>query len=206
MGNQQDPHSTENYTIGKGILYVAEWNGDTPPTWPDDYDDMGNCSSIEVEPTTERLPHYSSRTSFRLKDKNPVMQRDYMVSFDADEIAAANLNRFLMGTLSGTTIYALQRTNMEYALRFVSDNPIGPNETWDFWRCTLNPNGALQLIGEEWMAMSFQGEGLADIDNHSASPYFTVDYSSSSSSSSSSSLSSSSSSLSSSSSSSSSSS
>lgn len=195
MGNQQDPHSTENYAIGKGILYIAEWNGDTAPE-SDDYEDIGNCSNIEVEPTTERLPHYSSRTDFRLKDKNPTTQRDYMVSFDSDEMASVNLNRFLMGSLNVTgaaaVIYALQGINKEYALKFVSDNPIGPNETWEFWKCTLNPNGAVQLIGEEWMVMSFQAEGLADVENHSASPYFTITYSSSSSSSSSSSLSSSS--------------
>lgn len=182
MGNQQTPHSTENYAIGKGIMSIGEWNGTTPPAA---YDDIGNCPSIEIEPTVERLPHYSSRTDFKLKDKNPVIQRDYMVTFECDEIAAVNLNRFLMGTMSGSNVYALQGTNMEYALKFVSDNPIGPNETWEFWRCTITPNGALQLIGDEWMVMSFQAEGLADIDNHSASPYFTVTYSSSSSSSSS---------------------
>lgn len=191
MGNQQTPHSTENYAIGKGILYVAEWDGDTPPT-SNDYAEMGNCPSIEVEPTAERLPHYSSRADFRLKDKNPIIQKDYMVTFDCDEIAAVNLNKFLMGTLSGTVISAMMGANKEYALKFISDNPIGPNETWEFWKCTITPNGALQLIGEEWMVMSFQAEGLADVENHSSSPYFTVTYSSSSSSRSSSSSSSSS--------------
>ena len=182
MGNQQTPHSTENYSVGKGILSIGEWSGTTPPV---SNIDIGNCSSIEVEPTVERLPHYSSRTDFKLKDKNPTTQRDYVVSFDCDEMAAVNLNRFLLGSLTGDVVSALQGTNKEYAMTFVSDNPIGPNQTWDFWKCTITPSGPLSLIGDEWMIMSFSAEGLADTENHADSPYFDVTYSSSSSSSSS---------------------
>lgn len=171
------PHSTDNYAIGKGILYIGEWSGTTPPTDPAGFSDMGNCSSIEVEPTVERLPHYSSRTGFRTKDKNPIIQSEYVVNFDLDEIAAVNVNRFLMGTLSGTNVVqALQAANAEFALKFVSDNPLGPNQTWKFHRVTLAPNGALALIGEEWMVMSFTAEGLSDTANNSASPYFTVTF------------------------------
>ena len=169
-----DPHSVENYSIGKGILHIGEWVGTTAPEWPGDYREMGNCPSIEVEPTLERLPHYTSRSGFRLKDKNPVIQTEYMVNFDCDEICSKNINVFLLGTLDGNTIHALQSADKEYALRFVSDNPIGPNETWDFWRATISPNGAMALIGEEWMVQSFAGEGLADVTGHATSPYFDV--------------------------------
>jgi len=182
MTVQQTPHSTENYAIGRGILYIAEWSGSTAPTDPDDYEDMGNCPSVEIEPTTERLPHYSSRTDFRLKDKNPVIQRDYVVNFTCDELAAVNVNRYLMGNLSGHVIAALQAVNKEYALKFISNNPIGPNETWFFWKCTIVPNGALSLIGDEWMVLNFTAEGLADLENNPTTPYFNVSYSSSSSS------------------------
>ena len=182
MSVQQTPHSTENYAIGKGILSIGEWSGETPPV---SNTDIGNCSDITVEPTVERLPHYSSRSDFKLKDKNPVTQRDYVVTFTCDEMAAVNLNRFLMGSLSGSVISALQGVNKEYAMDFVSDNPIGPNETWEFWKCTITPSGPLSLIGDEWMALSFTAEGLADVANHPDSPYFDVTYSSSSSSSSS---------------------
>lgn len=166
------PPNTENYAIGKGKLYIDEWTGSTPPASVTTA--IGNCTSIEVEPTVERLAHYSSQTGFRTKDKNPIIQTDYSINFDCDEVAAVNLNRFLMGTRSGNVISALQGSNLEFALKFVSDNPIGPNQTWNFWKCTLTPNGALQLIGEEWMVMSFAGEGLSDVANHVSSPYFTV--------------------------------
>lgn len=169
--------STDNYAIGKGILYIGEWSGTTPPTNPSGYSDMGNVTSIEVEPSVERQPHYSSRTGFRTKDKNPIIQSDYTVNFDADEICAANLNRYLMGSLSGTNVVqALQASDAEFALKFVSDNPLGPNQTWLFHRVTLSPNGPLALIGEDYMIMSFAGEGLSDVANNPSSPYITVTY------------------------------
>jgi hypothetical protein len=138
---------------------------------------MGNCPSVEVEPTLERLPHYSSRAGLRNKDKNPVIQAEYALNITCDEIAAVNLNRFLLGTMSGSNVVkAMQDMDAEYKVRFESDNPIGPNQKWKFHRVTLGPGGALSLIGEEWMAMSFNGEGLADVANNPTSPYFTVTY------------------------------
>lgn len=170
------PHNVENYAVGKGIMHIGEWVGTTPPAWPAGFAEVGNCPSIEIEPTIERLDHFSSRTGLRLKDKNPVIQTEYVLTFDTDEMAASNLNRFLLGSITGDMISALQRTDQEFALRFVSDNPLGPNQTWEFHRVTLSPNGALQLIGEEWLVMSFTGDGLADLANNPGSPYFDVQY------------------------------
>lgn len=169
------PHNVENYTIGKGILYIGEWSGTTPPAAIDT--DMGNSPSAEVEPTVERLPHFSSRSDFKRKDKNPVTEVNYVVNFELDEPAAGNMQRYLMGTMSGgNKVHALQNVDQEYALRFVEDNPTGPNKTHEFWRGTLAPNGPMQLISEEWAVMSYTFEGLADIANHPTSPYFDVTY------------------------------
>ena len=167
------PADTGNYTIGKGILSIAAWVGATPPVA---YTDVGNASSIEVEHTIERLPHYSSRQDYRLKDKNPIIQTDYMVTFVLDEIAVENLKLFLSATEASGVLHALQAADTEYALQFVSNNPIGPNRTWTFWKATLTPGGPLSLIGEEYMSMSFTAEGLADTTNHASSPYYDVTY------------------------------
>jgi hypothetical protein len=169
------PHSTQNYTISKGILYVAKWSGGSIGA----YQDMGNCPSAEIEPLVERLPHYSSRTGYRMKDANPIISTEYTVRFDLDEMAAQNLSKFLMGTLTGgNVISALQASDQEYALRFVEDNPRGPNKTWDLWKLTLGPAGAMQMVGDgtAYALMSMQGEGLADTAGHPTSPYVTVTY------------------------------
>lgn len=164
------PPDAANYSIGKGQLWIATFSGGAPGS----YSRMGNCPSIEVEPTIERLPHYSSQAQFRQKDKNPIIQSEYVVTFDCDEIATANLNKFLMGNLSSNVVQMLQGAEAEYALRFISNNPVGHNYRWDFWKGTLGPNGPMQLIGEEWMVMSFRFEGLSDTTNQAASPYGNV--------------------------------
>lgn len=167
-------HSTDNYTIGKGILWLATYTSGVIGS----YEDIGNAPSIEVEPLIERLPHYSSRTGYRTKDKNPIIQTEYMLRFDLDEPGAINLTRFLMGTRSGVNILGLMATDAEYSLKFVSDNPTGPNATWYFWRVTIKPAGPMALISEEWSTMSFECEGLADTTGHATSPYITVEMSS----------------------------
>ena len=164
------PPSTNNYSIGKGDLYIAEWS----TTGAGAYSLMGNCPSIEVEPQIERLEHYSSRSGLRNRDKYPIVQTSYTITFDCDEIAATNLAKFLIGTQSGEDILGLQNANQEYSLRFVAENPIGVKYTWNFWRCVLGPAGPMALIGDEWQVMSFTAEGLSDEDNKATSPYFTV--------------------------------
>ncbi len=165
-----NPPSTNNLIIGKGNLYIAVRSGGAIQA----YEHMGNCASIEIENAVEKLPHYSSMAGLRQKDKNPVIQTDYMLNITAEEIAAENLRRFCLGGGSGNDIYAMQNAQQEYAMRYISNNPIGPNQTWDFWRGTLTPNGAMALIGEEWMNMPIMFEGLADTALHASSPYYTI--------------------------------
>ena len=62
----------------------------------------------------------------------------------------------------------------EYALRFVSDNPVGQNSRWEFWKGTLRNRGEINLIGEEWMQMPLVFEGLVDRVNHASSPFFDI--------------------------------
>ena len=171
------PHSTANYVpSGRGILYIAEWEATTPPTWPGDFTEVGNCPAFTAEPTVEKRPHYSSRSGLRMRDLNPTVQTEYNISFDTDEIAAVNLARFFMGEVAADgSIAALAVADKEYALRFISNNPIGPNATYKFHRVTLGPSGPLQLIGDDYLVMSFAGEGLADITNNASSPYFTIE-------------------------------
>ena len=188
------PHSTDLYApAGKGKLYIAEWSGTTPPTWPGssptdyptatditaglgDFLDVGNCPSLEVEPVTERRPHYSSREGVNKKDLNPVTSLDYTVSFELDEIAAQNLKKILMGTYTASTgiISAMTDVDKEYAMIFIANNPIGPLNHFYFRRLTIAPNGPMQLIGDEYLTLSYTGEGLADTVNHPNSEYFDI--------------------------------
>lgn len=167
------PHNTTLYTLGRGVVSIAAWTGTTPPGA---LNDVGNSPRFEVEVTEEKLDHYSSRSGTRNKDKSVVLETGYTVNFDLDEFAVNNLAMYLMGSVSGNVISANTELDKEYAVKFVSDNPAGPNETWEFHRVMLSPGGALNLISDEWSLMSFTGEGLSDTANNATSPYFTVTY------------------------------
>jgi hypothetical protein len=169
--------SPQLYSLGRGIVSIGEWNGTTPPDGGS-YIDVGNSPRFEVEVTEEKLEHFSSRSGTRLKDKVVILETGYTLNFDLDEISVENLKIFLKGTLSGYVISANQALDREYALKFVSDNPVGPNEKWEFWRVQLSPGGAFNLIADEWSTLSFTGDGLADSENHATSPFFTVTYAS----------------------------
>lgn len=166
--------NTTLYTLGRGVLSIGEWSGTNPPG---SLTDVGNCPKMEVEVTEEKLNHFSSRTGLRQKDKSVVLETGFTLNFDLDEISVLNLQTYLKARLSGSNVLlANMVTGMEHQIKFVSDNSVGPNETWDFWRLELSPNGAFSLIGEEWSTLSFTGEGLSDITYHSTSTFFTVTF------------------------------
>jgi len=167
--------SPQLYSLGRGIVSIGEWDGTTPPS-EGEYVDVGNSPRFEVEVTEEKLEHFSSRSGTRLKDKVVVLETGYTLNFDLDEISVYNLQVFLKGTISGPVIAANQALDKEYAIKFVSDNPVGPNEKWEFWRTQLSPGGAFNLISDEWSLLTMAGDGLADSDNHPTSPFFDVTY------------------------------
>jgi len=167
--------STQLYALGRGILSIGEWSGDTPPGA---LTDVGNCPRFEVEVTEEKLDHYSSRSGLKVKDKQVVLETGYTLNFDLDEISLLNMRMFLKATVGATAnvLRANTALDKEYALKFVGDKPAGQNETWEFWKCTLSPGGAFNLLSDEWQLLSFTGDGLADSSLHASSPYFDVTF------------------------------
>lgn len=69
---------------------------------------------------------------------------------------------------------ALNQTEIEGRLRFMSDNPVGDNYDMQAWRVSLTPSGDLGLIGEDWMTLSFEAEVLKDETGHPDSPYMDI--------------------------------
>lgn len=192
----QAAHSTTLYApTGRGKLYIAAYDGTTPPTYPGtiatlypsaddiaddpgDFTEVGNCPSIEVEPSIERSPHYSSREGLKTKDFNPAIQTEYMLTIECDEISATNLALMTMGTLNSSTgiITGLNAADQEYALIFISNNPVGPKADRFFRRCTISPNGSEQLINDSYLSMTYMADGLSDTTNYPDSPYFDLKY------------------------------
>lgn len=160
--------STSNYTLGKGILSIAEYGSSV-------FTDLGNCPSLEIEPTEEVLDHYSSRAGTRSKDKTVTLEKAYTLTFNLDELSIENMSLFLKATHTGNSaIQGLMADNdQEHIIKFVSANGVGPDYTYTFHRVKIGPAGAMGLISDEWAEMSFTAEGLEDTTNPS-SPWFTI--------------------------------
>lgn len=166
--------SPQNYTLGKGILYVAKYS-DTALVTDADYTDIGNCSQLNVSTTLEKLEHFSSRGGINKKDKEVTTQTGYTLTPTPDEITKENLALFMGGeVLPNGEVRGLTNTEQEYALKFISDNPAGPNYVWYFHRVKITGSGDAGLIGTEWMTLPLSCEGLADDLFHIESPYFTL--------------------------------
>jgi hypothetical protein len=160
--------STSNYTLGKGVLSIAEYGTSV-------FTDLGNCPSFELEPTEELLDHFSSRSGTRSKDKTVTLEKAYTLTFNLDELSVENMSLFMKATHTGNAeIQGLMGSDdAEHIIRFVSANGSGPDYTYTFHKVRLSPAGSMNLISDEWSEMAFSAEGLEDITNPS-SPWFTI--------------------------------
>lgn len=166
--------STSLYSLGKGVVTIAEYDDNGVLGT---YIDVGNAPEFNLELSEEKLEHYSSRSGAKKKDEEVTIQVGYMINFVLDEFSVANLVKYVRGTQVGSyQITANTALTKKYAVRFTSDNAHGPNNIWNFHKCTLKPNGPLNLISDEWNTMPFTGEGIADTEGHPESEYFTIDY------------------------------
>lgn len=162
--------STDHYVLGRGVLSIAEWTGGSVGSFVD----AGNCPKMNVNLEEEKLEHYSHRSGLKTKDKVVTLETGYTVEFDLDEISSVNLARFLKATTSGAELRGLQNNDADFALRFVSANAAGENQTWNFHKVKLAPASAFEMIGDEWAVLSFTAEGQSDVAGHPTSPMFTV--------------------------------
>lgn len=162
--------STELYTLGSGILYIAAFADGAPGA----YEDLGNASDVSMELVLTEKEHKESRSAAKSTDKSQTIEKDYNVKFTLDEMSDANLRRWVMGTGSGSTIHGLLGTDTEYALKFKSDNASGPNRVYEFHRCKIRPDGSMALIGGDWSTLTYTAKGLKDTVNNASSPYFDI--------------------------------
>ena len=171
MGTAKTSPSTDNYMIGKGVLWIAPYATATP-SWVD----VGNCPKFEFEPTEEELEHFSSRSGTKELDESIILQVGYNLNFTLDEISVANMQKFLKATLTGVNVL---KGNKElanrYCVKFVADNPKGPNATYEFWKVKLTPQGAMSLIGDEFATLNFTGKGFKDA-TRTGQEFFTVTF------------------------------
>jgi hypothetical protein len=81
--------STDNYTLGKGIVYFNRKDNDTGLYTGER--DLGNAPAFSFNIALEKLEHFSSRGGLKAKDKEIISQITPGISFTLDEVNAENL-------------------------------------------------------------------------------------------------------------------
>lgn len=100
--NQTGAPNTRDYTLGRGIVRLAQLTAAGLPD-SDGFRDLGNAPEFNITLTVEDLRHQSSRTQLKFTDKRVTISQEVGISFILDEINFQNLSDFFAGS---TEVYA----------------------------------------------------------------------------------------------------
>lgn len=90
--------SSDNYTLGKGIVYFNRKDATTGLFGGER--DLGNAPAFSFSVALEKLDHFSSRGGLKAKDKNIISQVTPSCSFTLDEITPENLSLLTLGDIT----------------------------------------------------------------------------------------------------------
>lgn len=98
--NTTGKNQTDDYTIGRGLVFFSELDANGLPT---NWRDLGNAPSLSMSISEEELEHYSTRQGVKNKDKTVIINRDMDITFTLDEINDENLALLLSGETKNET-------------------------------------------------------------------------------------------------------
>lgn len=86
--------NTEDYNLGRGIVYFATLANSLPA----EYRDLGNAPEFNISIEVETVEHNSSRQGLRVVDKEVVISQKVTLSVTIDELNFENLALFFSGS------------------------------------------------------------------------------------------------------------
>lgn len=89
--------STDNYTLGKGVVYFNQI--DNSGVYLGERD-LGNAPSFSFNVALEKLEHFSSRGGIRAKDKEIISQMTPAIAFTLDEMSKENISLLTLGEVT----------------------------------------------------------------------------------------------------------
>lgn len=98
---------TEDYNLGRGIIYIAEIDTATGKPNNAGWRDLGNAPEFNVTVEAETLEHRSSREGLQSVDKEVVISQDMDLAFALDELNEENLALFFSGAKNTHTNVAV---------------------------------------------------------------------------------------------------
>lgn len=122
---------TENYTFGRGILYIAILDANDRPMGERD---IGNVPGFTITVATERFKHKSSRSGQGITDLDIPISTELSGKLDVEDMSPENQALFVAGSVSTRTQAATPVTNeriynaesgREYQLGVTSINATG---------------------------------------------------------------------------------
>lgn len=140
--------NTGNIRVGKGSLWFMK-DGE------EDYRHMGNATSVEQTPEIEKLEHFSSMSGTKEKDLVVVLSRGGKMKIILEEWTPDNLSLALLGEVDegasgGPTVEMLSSDTVNGALKFLSDNDVGPRWNAYWFNVSFIPSAALNPISDEF--------------------------------------------------------
>lgn len=93
---------TGEYTLGRGIVYLAPLISDLPGA----FRDIGNATELNVNVETETLEHQSSRQGLAVIDKEIVVSQKMAITLTFDSINFQNLALFFSGETGNQNLTA----------------------------------------------------------------------------------------------------
>lgn len=162
MAIDNTSHNVDEYVIGKGIVSMQ-------PNMTGLWVDVGNVPEFEFTPTVEELPHFSSRTGIRTRDKTVVLEKGGDLRIVLEEWTAFNMAIVLLsdvedevGPPTGSAVEILKASQFTAAVRFQGQNDVGPRWNFEFLRVDFIPSSALNLIQEDdWGGLEVTGRVAA---------------------------------------------
>ena len=155
--------STSNLSVGKGFLLFKDDN-DT------EFRHLGNCPKMIYSPQVTTLPHFSSMAGTKIQDFSIILQKGGSIAVDMEEMTAANLALFFLGTVDSSDPEAVtvgifdQLDQIQGNLQFYATNDVGPRYYFDFTRVLISPTGQFNPISEEYNVMTVTMQHVAADD------------------------------------------
>lgn len=154
-----------NYAVFKGNVYFTPSGGGTRRH-------LGNATTFSLEPTINKLDHFSSMTGIRSKDKSVIIEKSFTLSLVLEEMTLKNFQLALLGGaiaadtdttdggLQGFEIGAVASTNG--IIEFDGTNDVGPQYKMTLYSVDISPDGAVEFIGDnDWANVALTGDVLA---------------------------------------------
>jgi len=123
--------TTQNYVLGRGVAYFAEFDENGVPMGERD---LGNVPGLTLNVTSEVSEHFSSRSGIAKKDLTVVISVAFNAQVLIEDFSAENLALFLGGSTAVVTQASTPVTDeliphirggREYQLGATSGNPTG---------------------------------------------------------------------------------